>query len=86
MTTTSEPDPLPPLRKGCTLHESVMRAIRRGHANSWAEAYGVGMYLANPKTRAAGMAWMEFYGVPRSRFCALLMLREESGDPGDIGV
>jgi len=38
------------------------------------------MYLANPKTREAGMAWMEYYGVPRSRFSALLMMREASKD------
>lgn len=85
MTTTSEPDPLPPLRKGCTLHETVMLAIRRGHANSWAEAYGVGMYLSHPKTREAAKVWLDHYGLPRSRFSALLMLKN-GDDPGDVGI
>jgi hypothetical protein len=40
---TRNAGPLPPLSKGNTLHKSVERAIIRGHANSWAEAYGVGL-------------------------------------------
>lgn len=86
MTTTEPLDPLPPLRKDCTLHETVMRAIRRGCATSWAEAYGVGLYLSHPKTREAGKVWLEYYGVPRSKFSALLMLCEERDEASDVGI
>lgn len=82
-------EPLPPLRQNCLLHETVMAAMRRGYARSWQEAYGVGMYLANPKTREAAMAWMDHYGLTRSQFSALVMLRqarEEADDTGDVGV
>jgi len=71
------PPPLPPLRKDCTLHQTVMRAIARGYATSWSGAYGVGLYLSNPRTRAAGQEWLDFYGVPRSRFSTLLVIDAE---------
>jgi hypothetical protein len=71
------PPPLPPLRKDCTLHQTVMRAIARGYATSWSGAYVVGLYLSNPRTRAAGQEWFDFYGVPRSRFSTLLVIDAE---------
>jgi hypothetical protein len=80
------PGPLPPLSKGSSLHKTVERAIMRGHANSWAEAYGVGLYLVNPNTREAGKAWLACYGVPASKFFASLTLNDEGGNSGDIGM
>jgi hypothetical protein len=79
-------EPLPQLKKNCHLHETAMRAIQRGHARSWSEAYGVGLYLSHPKGREAGKVWLDHYGLDRSQFSVLLMIREDRRNGGDIGV
>jgi hypothetical protein len=83
----SHPGKLPQLSEGNTLHLTVERAITRGYATSWAEAYGVGLYLAQPGApREAATAWLDYYGVPASKFFAVASLGKKSDDAGDVGV
>jgi len=80
------PPALPQLCEGNTLHKTVEHAIRRGYANSWAEAYGVGLYLVHPIGKVAGQEWLDHYGVDKSKFFASASLGDEADNAGDVGV
>ena len=71
------PPPLPALRKDSRLHQTVMDAIKRGGATSWSEAFGVSLYISQADVREAAQAWLDYYGVPRSRFHTLLVIGEQ---------
>jgi hypothetical protein len=72
------PPPLPPLRPGSAAsNTTVMDAIRRGGATSWVEAFGVSLYISKPEVREAAQAWLDYYGVPRSRFFTWLVIGAE---------
>ena len=73
------PPPLPPRGKNSPSNTMVMDAIKRFGATSWVEAYGVSLYISQPDVREAAQQWLDYYGVPRSRFHTCFIASKEEG-------